>query len=164
VSTTTLARFGGLAAIAGGALRTLSSFVPYDPSTPHELLYLAIDLLLLFGILGVYAVVRESAGLLGFVGFVLALSGTAAIVGPDGRLGPVDVYQAGSSVLVAGLVLLAVGTWRTASLPRWVSALWIATFVLGLANLVVPSAVLFAAAGIAFGLGLVGAGLRVWKT
>jgi hypothetical protein len=85
-------------------VRTLSSFVPYEPSAKHELLYLAIDLLLLFGILGVYAV---------------------------------------------------------GSLPRWVC---VETIVLGLANLAAPDVgALFTAAGIAFGLGFVGAGLRVWS-
>ncbi len=125
VSGAALIRMGGLAAVLAGVLRTLASFIPHQPGVALELFYLAIDLLILFGIFGVYARVHESAGVAGFVGFVLATTGTAAIVGPDGDLGGVPVYQAGSAILVVGLAFLAAGTWRDASLPRWVCVLWV---------------------------------------
>ena len=45
-----------------------------------------IKLLILFGLLGVYGYQHEKAGYWGFAGFLLALTGTALIVGPDGRI------------------------------------------------------------------------------
>ena len=77
----------------GGALRIVSAFVPYQTPPPLalELFYLVIDVNLLCGLVGIYAWVHRSAGATGFAGFLLAFLGTALIVGPDGKLGALDV-------------------------------------------------------------------------
>ena len=132
LSSTILIRWGGLAALLAGALRVAISFWPSsNPNVALELLYLLIDLLILFGILGVYGFLGEQSGMAGFLGFLLAVSGTAIITGPDGELGGVDTYAAGSAVLAIGLVFLAVGSWKAARLPYWVPLLWVLTAVLG---------------------------------
>ncbi len=78
LSSTTLMRWGGLAAVLAGVLRAAVSFWPSsDPAIALELLYLLIDVLILFGILGVYGFLGEQSGVAGFLGFLLAVIGTA---------------------------------------------------------------------------------------
>ncbi len=165
MSSTTLIRWGGLAAVLAGALRAAVSFWPSsDPDVAQELLYLLIDLLILFGILGVYGFLGEQSGVVGFLGFLLAVIGTAIITGPDGEIGGVDMYPVGSAVLAVGLVLLAVGSWKEARLPRWVPVLWIFAAVLGFAGGAFEGLEsLFVVSGVAFGVSFIGAGVRVWS-
>ena len=118
MNATTLIRLGGLAAIVAGVLRTAASFWPSSqPGVGLEMLYLVIDLCILFGIMGVYAFQCEQSGRWGVVGFLLAVSGTAFVTGPDGRLGGVNVYDAGALVLGTGLCFLAIGSWRARKFP-----------------------------------------------
>jgi drug/metabolite transporter (DMT)-like permease len=119
MSSQQLIRWGGLAAMLAGALRTAASFWPSaEPGVTLEILYLVIDILLLFGIFGIYAFQHERIGWFGFVGFLLAVIGTAIIAGPDGTIGVVDMYTAGSLSVGAGIVFLAVGSWAARTLPR----------------------------------------------
>jgi len=145
-------------------LRAAVSFWPSsDPDVAVELLYPLIDILILFGILGVYGFLGEQSGVAGFLGFLLAVIGTAIITGPDGEIGGVDMYAAGSAMLALGLVLLAVGSWKAARLPHWVSVLWVLTAVLGLVGGAVESLdSLFVVSRVAFGVSFIGAGIRVW--
>jgi len=160
-----LIRWGGLAAILAGALRVAVSFWPSsDPNVALELLYLYIDLLILFGILGVYGFIGEQSGVAGFLGFLLAVAGTAIVTGPDGELRGVDMYAAGSAVLAMGLVFLAVGSWRSARLPHWVPVLWVLTAASGFLGAAVEGLEgLFVVSGVAFGVSFIGAGVRVWS-
>jgi hypothetical protein len=165
LSSTTLMRWGGLAAVLAGVLRAAVSFWPSsDPAIALELLYLLIDILTLFGILGVYGFLGEQSGVAGFLGFLLAVVGTAIITGPDGEIGEVDMYAAGSAVFAIGLVFLAVGSWKAGRLPHWVPVLWVLAAVLGFVGGSVegPDGLL-GASGVIFGASFVGAGVRVWS-
>lgn len=123
-----------------------------------------VDILILFAILGVYAFLGERSGVAGLLGFLLGVVGTAITTGPDGELGGVDMYAADSAVLVVGLVLLAVGSWKVAMLPRWVPVLWVLTVVLGFVGAAVKGLDdLFVVSGVPFGLSFLGAGVRVWS-
>ena len=148
-----------------GVLRAGTSFNAYSTSGVEiEALYLAIDLLLLFAIVAVYAYVRERSGWMGLVGFILALAGTGSIVGPDGTLGGVDMYVAGATTLSIGLTVLSVGAWGGAALPRPVCALWIGSTLIGVGGYVAQGpGVWYTLAGLAFGAGFLLAGLRMWR-
>jgi len=148
-----------------GVLRAGTSFQAYSAGGVEiEVLYLVIDLLLLFAIVAVYAYVRERSGWMGLVGFVLALAGTGSIVGPDGTLGGVDMYVVGATTLSIGLTVLSVGAWRGAALPRAVCALWIGSTVIGVGGYAVQGpGVWLTLAGLAFGVGFLLAGLRMWR-
>jgi hypothetical protein len=163
MSKATLFRCGGLAAIAAGVLRAGAAVVPASgPSVGLEWFYLTIDVLILFALIAIYAYQHVESGIWGFVGFVITLAGTEAIGGPDGMLGGVDIYRAGASVIGIGLVIFAIGTWQARRLPPSVPVLWIASTVIGMTTFLVASTVPFVIAGIAFGLGFVGAGVRLW--
>jgi hypothetical protein len=165
MSSAALIRLGGLAAIVAGLLRAASAFLPaMEPSVALEWLYLLIDVLLLFGLLGVYAYQHAESGIWGFAGFLLAVTGLESIGGPDGKIGDVDIYTAGATLVGIGLVVLAVGSWRGQKLPRYVPTLWVFSTVVGTSGFLVPrSTVPFQIAGVALGLGFVGAGIRLWS-
>ncbi len=98
----------GVAAILGGGARVIASFIPeLQDEIARESFYLAIDLGLLFGLVGFYFVVAPSTGKLGFIGFLIAGAGTALITGPDGTFLQWDVYRTGSAVIAVGLLTLS---------------------------------------------------------
>ena len=164
--TATLIRLGGLAAILAGVLRVGTSFIPYSNSKPGvalELLYLIIDALILLGLLGVYAYQNEVVGRWGFLGFLLALIGTATIVGPDGKIGSVDMYVVSSLMISIGLSLLAFGAWNAKRLPRMAPLLWVMSTVVGVGGYLIGGpTVTFVIAGLAFGLAFIVAGVKIW--
>jgi hypothetical protein len=157
-------RWGGLAAMLAGALRTATSFWPSpEPGVALEIFYLLIDLLILFGILGIYTFQIEHIGLLGLIGFGLAVTGAAIITGPDGTLGPVDMYAAGSLSLGLGLVFLAAASWTAHTLPVWVGILWVVSTAAGIAGAMTGLQTLYLMSGVAFGVAFMGAGAAVWS-
>ncbi len=164
MTSTTLIRLGGLAALLAGVLRTIASFIPYSqPGVAAELFYLLIDVLLLLGLLGIYAYQHEAVGVVGFLGFLAALIGTASIVGPDGELSGVPVYVVGSLLISVGLSLLAIGTWQAQRLPRAVPVLWVLSTVIGIGGFVAGGmAITFLLAGVMFGVASIVAGAKIW--
>ena len=162
----TLIRLGGLSAILAGLLRAATSFLPYlttEQGPGLEVLYLITDVLILFGLLGVYGFQHERAGASGFAGFLLSLTGTALIVGPDGAIGNLDMYIAGALLISLGIVLLSIGTWRAAQLSRWVPILWVLSTVVGIGGFLLGGLDwTFLVAGVTFGLGFLIAGIHIW--
>src|SRR4051812_43388739 len=125
MSSAALIRLGGLAAVLAGVLRAAAAFLSrMESSVALEWLYLLIDVFLLFGLLGVYAYQHAESGIWGAAGFLLTAVGLESIGGPDGHIGAVDIYTAGTTLIGIGLVALAVGSWRSQKLPRYVPALW----------------------------------------
>jgi len=165
LSNKSLIRWGGLAAVLAGVLRAAASLWPsVELTVTLELYYLLVDILILFGILGVYGFLAERSGVAGLLGFLLGVVGAAIIAGPDGEIGGVDMYAAGSAVLAVGLVFLAVGSWKAAMLPYWVLMLWVLTAVLGFVGARVEDlGGLFVVSGVTFGLSFIVAGVRVWS-
>jgi hypothetical protein len=160
-----LLRLGAIAAMLAGVLRMGSSFVGYaEPSPMREILYLAIDLFILFGLLAIYFYQHVELGKIGAVAFAVALSGAAIIVGPDGAIGRIAMYPFGSALLLLGLAGIAIAGWRPARIPRYALISWLSSLVFGVGTTVpgAPSG-LFVLAGLAFGLGFFGAGLKIWS-
>lgn len=157
----TLIGSGALAAMAGGALRIISTFIPYAPESPGlELLYAIEDGLMLFGLMGVYFSVATETGWTGLAGFVVAVIGLASIVGPDPVMFGINFYEMGASCLLVGLAafsaaLLLVGQLRIAA------GLWIAAFVLAVAGAATAQPVLIKASGGIFGLAFLASGFAV---
>jgi hypothetical protein len=156
----TLWRMLGAAAVAGGALRIVSAFVPWAAGVAWlEAFYLAIDVLLLFGLMGVYFAHRERLGVAGFVAFALAETGIASIVGPDSVAFGIDAYQIGVAVIAIGLSLFAAVLLVRRAGPVVAPILWIASTVAGLGGSGIGQPEFgFLAGGILFGLGFVAAG------
>jgi hypothetical protein len=159
--TAVLVRIGAAAAIMAGALRIVSTAIPYEPNSAGlEALYGVIDLGLMFGLVAVYLATAEMLGMAGLAFFLIALAGVASIVGPDAPAFGVDFYRAGALVFVVGLAGLSAQLLR-AGLMRTSATLWLLTLVASLLTLVAPQA--FVIAGLAIGTGYVIAGVELLR-
>lgn len=157
-----LLRVAAIAAMIAGTLRVGTTFTSgVLAGDPAELVYLVIDLGLLAGLLAAYLSRSQDLRRLGFAGFAIALPGAAIIVGPDGEMFSVALYQAGGALMVLGLALLAVAQLR-AGLARLVSSLgWLASLVSMTAAAMIPNA--FIVLGVTFGLSFVAIGRELLR-
>ena len=161
-----LIRLGGLAAVIAGILRGVNSFLP--SALPDEaiaflylLFYLLTDIFLLFGMIGLYGFQHQKSGSWGFFGFVLTIIGITII--RTGTVPSVNLYPVGASIFAVGISSFAVGSWIAGKLPKWISALWIISTVVGFIGYFVPNLnLLFAISGLLFGVGFASAGLKVF--
>lgn len=150
-----LIRWGGLAALVSAAVSVIGDllrlFVDVESAasatgTSYALvlgLYLVGGVLLLLGLVGLYASQSEAAGVLGLVGFLVAFVGTALLVGAlwfelfitpalateAPELAEAELGLAGFIlVLLAGAlgwVLFGAATLRARVYPRWAAVLLI---------------------------------------
>jgi hypothetical protein len=156
-----LHRLAGVAAVIAGVLRVAAAFTGgVVTGEAAEVLYAVIDIAAVFGILGFYLRHRSRLGGLGIFGFAVALVGAASIVGPDGVMYGVELYMAGSAVLLLGLAILG-GSMLRAGVFRSAAVLFIVAF--GLAMLSPVLAVLAAASGMVYGLGMVAGGVLLLR-
>lgn len=162
MSNARLIRWSGLAALLGGLLMILGSINWEQP--PWSWLGTLGSIVLVFGLMGIYALQVEESGLAGFLGFVFIVAGGMLLMGP-GELFGVAFELLGSLLSAAGLLLLALGTLASRKFPRWVAWLWLVALVVGLPAVFVPS--LEGAVGMlasaAAGLGMAGAGYTLWS-
>jgi len=162
--TLTLLRCASIAAIIAGALRIVSSFLGNLTGDGIELLYLIIDLGFLFGLTGIYLSAHERIGVPGFVGFAIAFPAAAAIVGPDGPLYGLNMYQVGGGLLTFGLAILGIAQLRAHIGRRTSSIAWIVAFAGAIATRIPGlSAAAFVVTGVAFGFAFVAAGIELWR-
>jgi len=159
----TLVRPLGLAAIAGGALRVVDSFVPQAlPADVLAVLYFTTDVFLLLGIAGIY--LSRTLGVAGVIGVVTFVVGILLVrASAFGTLGA-NGYRLAAAIALSGLVILsAVSLMRgtdTASAILWLSAFGFGVIgVLGFAL-----ALMTILAGVAFGAGFIVAGWRAVAT
>lgn len=160
-----LFRVLGVAAILGGGLRIASAFIPWTPEQAWlEALYFAIDVFLLFGLMGVYVAHRAQLGAAGLAAFVVAEAGIASIVGPDGMAFGLDVYQLGVAAISLGLTALGVVMLIKRAGPPLAAGCWILSFLIGLgATLASQPEAGFVAGGVLFGSGFVVAGVALMR-
>lgn len=152
----------GVFAVLGGLLRIGSTFIPWDGSDAIETLAFAIDVCLLFGLIGVYLSVRAQVGWFGFASFAVALTGIASVVGPDGMMFGINTYQLGVLIIVAGLAAFSIAMLVRRAGSALAAALWIASPIVAIASTAANQPENgFSLGGILFGLGFVVAGLRL---
>ncbi len=155
---TPLSLAGARFAVAGGVLRIVAGFIPYVPgSAALEAFYGVIDICLLLGLIGIVIATADRLGRIGHVGFVVAVTGQASIIGPDPVMFGIDFYLAGSGVLLIGLAVLA---WAmlSAGMLRGAAIGWLLTLALAVAGAVGGGNILILAAGIMLGVSFVLAG------
>lgn len=157
---TGLIRLGAAGALTGGVLRIIAAFVPYDPATAWlEILYAAIDIGLLFALIGLCFDRGARLGRAGLVLFVIAIAAIASIIGPDSQAFGINWYMAGASLFLAALAGLSVVMLRQGVL-RPAALCWLAAFGLGCLTMVISHPALLAASGMALGAGFVILGLK----
>lgn len=164
---TRLVDFGAWFGVVAGALRVISSFVPYvQANAALELLYGIIDLGMLFGLIAVHLATADRTGRPGLAFFVLALAGLASIVGPDSMLFGIDFYRLGAAAFSLGLAGMAIQLLRLGIRPfRIPAGLWIAAAAFGVIGAAAGVAAGLPAAGVTLGAGFVVAGaMRVRRS
>jgi hypothetical protein len=152
---------GAWAGAAGGGLRIVAAFIPYVPgSAGLELLYGAIDIGLLFGLLAAYLFAAEAVRSVGLAGFAVALTGLASIVGPDSHAFGIDYYLLGSAIYMLGLTALAIQLVRRGALVA-VGWLWLVAAASGVVFALAAAAPALIVSGVALGLGYIAAACAI---
>jgi len=160
-----LYRLSGMAAVAGGALRIATAFPLGQDAVSLEWLYTGIDILLLFGLIGIFLLRAERLGFLGLASFIVAVAALSFIGGPDADPFGFSTYEQGAATLAIALVGVSMAWVRAGERPLGPPICWFASVIVaGLLSYVPPlSAYGLPAAGALFGLGFVLAGLPLLR-
>lgn len=161
-----LFRLSGAAAIAGGALRILASFPLSQDRITLEWLYTGIDVLLLFGIMGIYLARAERLGFLGLASFAVAVAALSFIGGPDADPFGFSTYLEGATALAIAMVALSLAWVRAGERPFSAPICWFASVLAAalLGRFADPwPAYGIIAAGVLFGAGFVSAGIGLLR-
>ena len=152
-------------AIAGGAARVVSSFIPWSPNNSWlETLYFFIDVNLLFGLIGFYFAGAERLGRTGFATFLLTAIGLVLVTGPDVRIFGVDIYEVSIAIVAIGISLFSMNYLLRVDGPMFAPALWlgsIITTLFGAAAGFFDQALMLG--GVVFGFGFIFAGKALLK-
>jgi len=158
--------WAGVAAIAGGTLRGVTALLPTTQTLAIHLTYLAVDLLLLLAVSGLFFFQRERTagwGGWGALGALLAVLGAGLLIIDDLFSPTFALYPIAAVVFALGLGVFALAAWRAQTLPRWITAIWLAAIVVGALGLGVAALpILSVLAGLLFAVGFVGAGLYLY--
>ena len=154
MNSSTFVRWSGVFAMIAGVLWIANAVL--DGVT---WMYYLSQLAALITFIGIYLFQRESAGILGLIGFLMVVIGFPAQA--FGLLpGIADIFSA------LGIVVLAIAALRARSFAWWIPVLWVASPVLGILGFALPDYqyILFPLASVLFGLGLIGAGVTLWRS
>jgi uncharacterized protein (DUF983 family) len=154
-------QIGAVGWIVAGGLRMLAALLAYDPrSIMLELLYAFIDVGLLLGLTGLVLGFSDQMGRSGRVAALIAAAAIASIIGPDAVKFGVDFYQAGAALFVIALTALG-AIFALRGVMIWPAALWTISMIWGIIGVVTSSAFMTVLAGLALGMGTVGAGFAM---
>ena len=162
----TVWRLAGAAAVAGGLIDLVGPLVYPHLGQPLKLsTYVVIDVLLLFGMLGVQSVAGKATGWLGLAGFVIAVSGVLLVRTSAAGIWGEASYTVASAIWSIGMVVTGAAFLLKRAPFRVAAALWIAAFVIGLAGLALKDQGLaHRLAGWCFALGFIAAGVILART
>jgi hypothetical protein len=197
MSTGKLVRWSGLITLLAGVFYMFAALlhpvgedlaaINHPNWVPAHLVFWVSALLLLFGLMGLYARQAEKAKWLGLVGFVLAFMGTALVGGlllMVATLIPVIAAEVPALIdramtppdfalpIIAlgfglGFILFGVVTMRAGVLPRWSGFLLIVGTALSMAEGSplgrMPEHVIVTIGRVIFGLGLAWMGYALWS-
>lgn len=159
-------RTAGLVAIAGGLLRTASSFAPVVISSDlaRESLYIVVDVCLTVGLIGFYVQRSKSIGWPGAAGLALALGGIAT-VRANRAISTVDLYPAGALAIACGVIVVSASAWRAHKIAGWIPVAFLLSTLVGILGSVVQDPdTLFVWSGMIFGIAFAGLGFEIWTS
>ena len=157
--------FSGIAAMTGGLARIAASFPLITDPIQLEWLYTVIDILLLFGIIGIYLQRAERLGFLGLLSFIVAVAALSFIGGPDADPFGFSTYQEGATTLAIALIGLSIAWVREGQRPLAAPVCWILSVIAAGVLSLLPATASYGlpAAGVLFGAGFVFAGLALTR-
>ena len=149
-------------AILAGSLRAVTSFIP--EAAPRVLLiYLAVDLFLFFGVIGLYGFVVEAFKLVPLLATTLMILALVVLIGRDLGLASANIYAGAAVTFSLGLDLFAIHLLQTRKMPTWIPVAWLVSTVIGPIGFFIPQAhFLFTLSGLIFGMAFAAAGLVMW--
>src|ERR1051325_738787 len=155
-------RIWAVSAILAGLLRAITSFIP--EATPKVLLfYLAVDLFLFFGVVGLYAFAVTDAKLVPLLGTALMILALVVLIGRDLGVVSDNIYAGAAATFSVGLDLFAIHLLQTRKMPSWIAVAWIVSTILGPVGFFVSQLhVLFTISGLIFGIAFAAAGVMMW--
>ena len=157
-----LIRLSAVAGIFGGALRVADGLVITSASTQiQQFAYFLTDLMLMFGLCGIYLTRSHRLGVAGLVGFVASFIGIFMVLSSALSLFGFSAYLVGASVTLLGVVSLGVAMLIHDAFPKWAPILWIASLLIGMIGLLPVSRWGVTLAGVIFGLGFIAAGISL---
>ncbi len=162
----TVWRLAGVAAVAGGLIDLVGPlFYPHLARPLRLSTYVLIDVLLLFGMLGVQSVAGRVMGWPGLVGFVIAVGGVLLVRTSAAGIWGAASYTVASAIWSIGMVVIGATLLVRRGPFRMAAALWIAAFVIGLAGLALKDQGLaHRLAAWCFALGFIAAGVVLART
>jgi hypothetical protein len=146
-------------AILAGILRAITSFIP--EATPKVfLIYLAVDLFLVFGVIGLYGFVVRAPKLVPLLGSALMILALVALIGRDLGVASANTYAGAAATFSVGLDLFAIHLLQTRMLPSWIPVAWLVSTIVGPVGFFISQLhFLFAMSGLIFGVSFAGAGV-----
>ncbi|WP_201721626.1 hypothetical protein [Caulobacter sp. B11] len=160
----TLWRLAGVAAVVGGLVDLTGPLIyPHLTEPARQMVYVLIDLLLLFGLLGLQSAAGRVLGWPGLAGFVVAVTAVLLVrSSATNLLGP-QSYMIAASLWSIAMAVIAVAVLRARAPFRTSAILWIAALVIGLVGLALKdqgllhrlAASSFALASVALGVDLI---------
>jgi hypothetical protein len=154
-------RLSAVAAIAGGALRVSDTFLTTAVAVHiQQLSYFVTDLMLIFGLCGIYLSRSSRLGLAGLLGFAMSITGILMVRSSALSLFGLSAYLVGATVTLLGIVLIGATMLSHAAFPQLAPILWVASLMIGVIGLL-PSAMNWGVtlAGVTFGIGFIAAGI-----
>ncbi|MBY0567690.1 MAG: hypothetical protein K2P70_10275 [Hyphomonadaceae bacterium] len=160
MTATQLFRLAAAAAMAGGLLRIAVAFPLFSDPVTLEWLYTTIDILLLFGLIGIYLDRFERLGFLGLASFGVAVAALSFIGGPDADPFGFSTYEQGALTLAIAMIGLSITWVSRGEKPLGPAFCWFGSAVCAgvLSALPVPQSYGFIGAGVLFGAGFAWAG------
>jgi len=151
--------------ILGGMLRIVCTiFVGTESTDNIELLYVATDFCLIFGLLGIFIIHQESLGPLGLIGFMISLSAFSFIAGPESTIYGVSSYQIGAPLVGFGIVILSIAQIRSKQYKNIGPGILIFSVLLGGVAFAFPNVhEIFVVTGLLFGAGFIMNSVHVYK-
>lgn len=159
-----LLRLAAIAAILGGALRIGDAFLTNSGTQLQQVAYFATDVMLIFGLCGIYFSRSDRLGFAGLFGFFLAITGILMVRSSALSVFGVSAYLVGAAVTLLGVDLISIIVLIRGVFPKLVPILWIASLIFGVIGMF-GAAIHWAVplAGVAFGAGFIAAGLILYS-
>jgi hypothetical protein len=160
----TLVRLAAIAAIVGGVLRIADAFLSSSGTHFQQLAYFLTDVMLIFGLCGVYFSRSNRLGFPGLFGFILAITGILMVRSAALSIFGLSAYLVGAAVTLLGVDLISIVMLIRGVFSKLVPALWIASLAFGVLGLFGAAASwAIPLAGITFGVGFIIAGIYLFS-
>lgn len=156
-------RLAGLCAVLGGLLRLFGPLTPFEGQN-QLILWLVTDVLLLFGLVGIYGYSRKLLGLTGMLGFAIAVIGVLIVRSSGAEVFGPRTYAYGAVIWTVGMAVLAFPMLLRGVGHMVAAGFWTLALLIGLFSVLRQGQSWgIAAAGIAFSLGYIAAGLPLFR-